>query len=71
MPSSYSYMAFSAGLRSCPGQQLAELVGLALLAGLLSRFKFSQVVPGQKITYQKTGAVQMELGLLVGVAKDT
>lgn len=65
MPSAYSYNTFNAGPRLCLGQRLAELEGVYVLAGLLSRFKFTLAVPGQKVTYAHSLSMPMAGGLFV------
>lgn len=67
MPSPYSYLSFNAGARMCLGQRLAELEGVFVLAGLLSRFKLRQKEPGKKITYQVAITMPMKDGLSVYV----
>jgi cytochrome P450 len=54
-----------AGPRLCLGQRLAELEGVFVLTGLLARFKFRQVVPGAKVTYNLSPTMPMRDGLHV------
>ncbi|KAF6260759.1 cytochrome P450 [Scenedesmus sp. NREL 46B-D3] len=63
----YSYLSFHAGPRLCLGQRLAEIEGVYVLAGLLARFKFSQVQPGARVGYVFSTSLPMKQGLLVTV----
>ena len=67
MPTPYNYLSFNAGPRLCLGQRLAELEGVYVLAGLLSRFRFQQTVAGAKVDYQPTVTMPMKQGLHVYV----
>jgi fatty acid omega-hydroxylase len=65
MPSPYSHLTFNAGPRLCLGQRLAELEGVYVLAGLLARFSFRQLVPGAQVNYVVASTLPMQGGLQV------
>lgn len=67
MPTPYNYLTFNAGPRLCLGQRLAELEGVYVLAGLLSRFRFRQTVPGAAVDYVLAATMPMKQGLHVYV----
>ncbi|KAI9491659.1 cytochrome P450 [Zychaea mexicana] len=58
--------AFHAGPRSCPGQKLATLESLVVIAMLLRRYKFN-LVPDQEVTYTPTVTLVMHNGMKVFV----
>ena len=52
-----AFFAFSAGARSCPGQNFAMQETVLVLAGILKEFKFS-TIPGYQLRPTRNGVVQ-------------
>jgi cytochrome P450 len=69
VPSPYSHLTSNAGPRLCLGQRLAELEGVYVLAGLLARFSFKQLVPGAQVNYTHSVSLPMKEGLHVKVER--
>ncbi|KAJ3375394.1 Protein kinase alk2 [Allomyces arbusculus] len=67
-PGPYKYPVFNAGPRTCLGQQMAYLEGVACLVKLLSKFEFEVVNPNE-VTYRTALTLLMKNGLKVRVRR--
>ncbi|KAJ3364277.1 Protein kinase alk2 [Allomyces javanicus] len=67
-PGPYKYPIFNAGPRTCLGQQMAYLEGVACLVKLVSKFDFEVVDPSE-ITYGMALTLPMRDGLKVRVQR--
>jgi cytochrome P450 len=63
-PSSFLFIAFNAGRRTCLGQQLALVEAASVLALLYRRWEL-RLEPGQRVTYAESLTLPMKHGLYV------
>ena len=68
--SPYTLLPFSAGPRSCIGQNFAMLEAKVILASILQRFNI-ELVPGQKIEPSVMITVRVKGGLMIKLSKRT